>query len=212
MPSFVRNQSIAVTWTTDTCQAVRLQANGNACLVEKCWYGTLGKNGESLAELLLNALKFLGADDSIYVIAGGNGQGWGMADVNMPALKAEEMRAALSFELRKQTPLSSDKLRWGYRICPSQKEATTLPVRLYYVRNESWNSWLKAVDGLHHIDAMVPAPVALDPILEEGALIVPGGHGIPGTYEYSWTATGRQIAPREGGDTLRIAEAIPPAA
>ncbi len=212
MPSFVRTQSIAVTWTTDTCQAVRLQVSGNACQVEKCWQGILGKDGASLAELLLHAVKAVDGDDGIYIVAGGNGQGWGMADLNMPALKPEEMRAALSFELRKQTPLSSDRLRWGYRLLPKKVGETTQPVRLYYVRNEHWNSWLKAIDGLHHVDALLPAPVALDPALEEGSLVIQGGHGIPGSYEYSRTESGRQIAPKEDDTALRIAEALPPSA
>lgn len=208
MLSFNRNQSIAVTWTTDTCRAVRLRVTGNACQVDACWHGEVGKDGASLAELVLNAAKAVGADDSSYIVAGGNGQGWGMADLQMPALKPEELNNALSFELRKQTPLSSDKLHWGYRLLPKKANGTTQPVRLFYVRTEHWNSWLKAANGLHHIDALLPAPVALDPVLEGASLIMPGGPGTPGRYEYAIGENGRVVIPRDETAPLKLSEAL----
>ena len=169
-----RAKAIAVTWTTDSCNAVRVHAVHNSCAVEACWHGELNKDGASLAELLLNAMKALGADDSVYIIAGGNGQGWGMADLEMPAtLKSDELKSALSFELRKQTPIPQEKLLWGYRLLPKGAKDATRPVRLFYVRLEHWASWLKAADGLHHIDALLPAPVALDPVLAGESLVLP---------------------------------------
>lgn len=210
MLSFSRNSAIAVTWTTDTCHAVKLRADGNACRVDVCWKGQTGKDGASLAELLLNAIKNVGGDDSIYIIAGGNGQGWGMADLNMPALKREEMKNALTFELKKQTPLSSEKLHWGYRLLPKRPGNSSQPVRLFYVRTEHWNSWLKAADGLHHIDAILPAPIALDPVLQDASFIMPEPNGAPARYEYAPAETGRVVVPRSDTAPTTLAQAIPP--
>ncbi|MCQ2396408.1 MAG: hypothetical protein MJ106_01770 [Lentisphaeria bacterium] len=210
MLSFTRNLAIAVTWSTDNCQAVRLRADGNVCKVEACWQGQVGKDGASLAELLLHAVKAVGGDDSIYIIAGGNGQGWGMADLNMPSLKRDELKNALTFELKKQTPLSAEKLHWGYRVLPKKAGVATQPVRLFYVRTEHWNSWLKAADGLHHIDAILPAPVALDPVLQDSTFVMPEPHDAPARYEYVPCESGRAVAPRNDNAPLTLAQAIPP--
>ena len=208
-----RAKAIAVTWTTDSCNAVRVHAVHNSCAVEACWHGELNKDGASLAELLLNAMKALGADDSVYIIAGGNGQGWGMADLEMPAtLKSDELKSALSFELRKQTPIPQEKLLWGYRLLPKGAKDATRPVRLFYVRSEHWASWLKAADGLHHIDALLPAPVALDPVLAGESLVLPASHATEGIYEYAPGKGGRAIIPHGEDEPLSLSQAVPPKA
>ncbi len=201
MGIFVRNTSLALTWTPTSCHAVRLEGGSNGCEVVAAWSGECA-GGDSLAELAARAVREVGGNDSIYIVAGGSGQGWGMADLTMPRLKSEELRTALEFEVRKQTPLPGDKLRWGYRLLPQAKRGDgRQPVRLYYVRTEHWESWLKALAGLHHVDAMLPAPAALDPLLAGKALVVPGGEHQPNACEYR----------SEEGRRLIAAAAEPPA-
>ena len=206
MGLFARNNSIAVTWTPNSCHAVRMGVSGNECTVTQAWHGMLGKDGDSTAELVLNAVKALQADDSIFIVAGGQGQGWGMADIKAPALKQEDLRNALAFELRKQTPLSIDQLRWGYRILPAEgKQDQRKNVRLFFIKNDYWTSWMKAVDGLHHLDAMLPAPVALDPVLAGQNLTIPGNSG----QEFRATPDGRQVSPLPDGTALTFQNAFP---
>ncbi|MBR4125186.1 MAG: hypothetical protein IKR13_03200, partial [Victivallales bacterium] len=206
MGLFARNNSIAVTWTPNSCHAVRMGVSGKECVVTKAWHGILGKNGDSAAELVLNALRALQADDSIFIVAGGSGQGWGMADVKAPALKQEDLRNALAFELRKQTPMPLDQLRWGYRVLPGEdKQDQRKRVRLFFVKNDYWTSWMKAIDGLHHLDALLPAPVALDPILDGQNLTILDSSA----YEYRASAEGRQVIPLTGGASVTFEQAFP---
>jgi len=207
MGIFVRNTAIAVTWTPRSCHAVRLQGSTNGCQVVAAWSGET--SGDSLAELVARAVREVGGNDSIYVVAGGSGQGWGMADLTMPRLKYEELRNALEFELRKQTPLPVDKLRWGFRRLPdARKDATGRQrVRLYFMRNEHWDSWLKALGGLHHVDALLPAPVALDPLLEGASLILADAEGVG--FEYRSEGGLRTIVPVSGNAPKELAQALP---
>lgn len=206
---FTRSQAIAVTWSTASCHAVRLCAEGQGARIVQCWQGELGKEGASLAELVLRAVREVGADDQCYLVAGGNGQGWGMADLEMPPLKAEELRNALGFELRKQTPLPPEKLRWGYRVLPRVPGRASRRIRLYYVRTENWNSWLKAMEGLHHADALLPAPVALDPLLAEAPFLLPGAPPADPGYAYVPSPAGRIVQPLSGEAPPALSDTLP---
>ena len=207
MGIFVRNTAIAVTWTPHSCHAVRLQGSSNGCQVAAAWSGET--SGDSLPELVARAVREVGGNDSIYIVAGGSGQGWGMADLNMPRLKSEELRNALEFELRKQTPLPVDKLHWGFRRLPETKRDAKgrQRVRLYFVRGEHWDSWLKALGGLHHVDALLPAPVALDPLLDGASLFLADREGAG--FEYRSEEGLRTIAPLSGNAPKELAQALP---
>lgn len=206
---FTRTQAIALTWTTDACHAVRVAVQGRGARVAAHWHGQAGKECASLAELLMRAVREVGGDDQSYIVAGGNGQGWGMADLVMPPLKREEMQNALAFQLRKQTPLPPDRLRWGYRLLPRKRGDATQKVRLFYVRSENWNSWLKAMEGLHHVDALVPAPVVLDPLLENAPLTLPEEPPATGQYRYEPSPEGRLVSPVAEECAKPFAELLP---
>lgn len=197
---FTRNNSIAITWGPQECHAVRLKAvSGGVCEVSAVWHGVIGMNGaSSVAELVAMAARAVGADDNIYIIAGGGSHGWGMADVTLPAaLSGGELRSALAFELHKQTPLPLDKLTWGYRVLQKGNAAKGVQqrIRLFYVRNENWDGWLKAIGGLHHVDAMLPAPAALDPLLADQTFTAISEGDDAGGYEYRSEHGRRVIAP-----------------
>ncbi len=209
---FIRNKSIAITWTSRECQAVQLRAiSGNTCEVTAAWHGAVGKEGASIAELVAQAARAVGADDTIYIIAGGSNQGWGMADITLPALSGEELRNALSFELHKQTPLPLEKLVWGYRILRKGNAAKSIMqrVRLFYVRSENWDGWMKAIGGLHHVDAMVAAPAALDPLMDGKTLTVLTDSESFSGYEYRSDESGRVIAPVAFETMPALAQLIP---
>lgn len=177
--SYNRNNAIAITWNARECHAVQVKAAGGSCEIAAAWHGCVGTDGASLAELLAAGLRAVGADDSIHIVAGGNEHGWGMADLHMPPLKGDELRNALAFELQKHTPLPADKLCWGYRVIDCGNAAKSIPqhIRLFYMRSESRDSSLKAVAAFHHIDAMLPPPVALDPLLKGRTVTLQGEDG-----------------------------------
>ena len=151
MPHFSRNNSCAFTWTkTGDCHAVHITRKGDRCIVSAHWHGNAGKN-TATAETLSSAKRALGNIDTYFTLAGGSEGGWGMADVLMPELKAEELKNALVFELRKHTPLPVDKLAWGYRMVPSDAQNNRQLVRLFYVRNETWRQWTDAVGGIGQV-------------------------------------------------------------
>ena len=177
MGHFIRNQSIAVIWDARSCRALRLEAKGSTCTVAACWHGETGKDGSSVAELIPMAFKALNGDDSIYTAVAGEG-GWGMNDITLPAaLKGDDLKNALSFELSKQTPLPADRIKWGYRTLENSKDAAERRLRIFFIRNDTWDSWIKAMNGLHHVDAMLPAPVILDPLLAGKVFSAPADGG-----------------------------------
>ena len=115
MVNFVRTISTAVSWTRHCCHVVRLQRFRDGFKVLACWRGEISKE-QSLAELIALGVKQVGAADQEFIVAGGDSTGWGTAELSLPALSGVELKNALQFELRKQTPIPPEKLRWGYRI------------------------------------------------------------------------------------------------
>lgn len=190
MTTFVRTSAVALSWNQRSCSAIRLERGRERFQVAAVWQAEFAQHKElTLAELLTQACKALAVDENTYVLAAGSSQGWGMADIRMPALKNEELRNALSFELRKQTPLPPEKLHWGYRVLPkANKTDAKVTVRLYYVSNEHWDQWITALGGLSHLDGILPAPVALDPLLDGKSLTLAEENG-----------TALQYAPAGGG-------------
>ena len=84
MGKFIRNHSLAITWDSRGCRALRLEAKGGCCRVAAHWQGEVGKDGASVAELLPEAIRALNGDDSIYVAVAGE-SGWSMNDIAVPA-------------------------------------------------------------------------------------------------------------------------------
>jgi Tfp pilus assembly protein PilN len=129
----------------------------------------------SVAECLREGVARLGAGDSALVVAGAADAACGLAEVEVPALKATELRGALGFELSRNCPLPPDLVVWGYRVLPAAK-GTRLPVRLFFLRQTAWEQWLEAVGGLK-LDAIMPPQAALDPILSGSKLTLPVAGG-----------------------------------
>lgn len=199
MPHFSRNNSCAFAWTkAGDCHAVHITRRGQRCIVSAHWHGNAGKN-TAVAEILSNAKRALGNIDSYFTLAGGSEGGWGMADVFMPELKAEELKSALAFELRKHTPLPADKLVWGYRLIPSEAKNKQQLVRLFYVRNETWRQWADAVGGIGQVDMILPPAVALDPLLAGQTVTIPGDSPAS-SFVFTPGAAGRNMTPRGMAD------------
>lgn len=104
MVNFVRTISTAVFWNRQSCHVVRLQRFRDAFKVLACWNGEVSKE-QSLAELIALGVKSVEASDQEFIVAGGDTTGWGSAELQLPALSGAELKSALQFELRKQTPI-----------------------------------------------------------------------------------------------------------
>lgn len=174
MPKFTRNSSVALSWTQDgACHAVRLRrTGGDACRIAATWSGKADKD-HPLAEVLAEAARALNAKDAACLIAAPAIPGWGAADVAMPPLPPEQLHNAIAFELRKHTPLPSDKLVWGYRALAKPKSGEKLRLRLVFVRQDLWRQWCNAAAQLAPLDAILPAPVTLDPLCERQTVTFP---------------------------------------
>lgn len=174
MPKFTRNSSVALSWTQDgACHAVRLRrTGGDACRIAATWSGKADKD-HPLAEVLAEGARALNAKDAACLIAAPAIPGWGAADVAMPPLPPEQLHNAIAFELRKHTPLPSDKLVWGYRALAKPKSGEKLRLRLVFVRQDLWRQWCNAAAQLAPLDAILPAPVTLDPLCERQTVTFP---------------------------------------
>lgn len=164
MVNFVRTISTAVCWNRQSCYVVRLQRYRDTFKVLSCWKGEVSKE-QSLAELISLGVKNVEASDQEFIVAGGETTGWGSAELQLPALSGAELKSALQFELRKQTPIPADKLRWGYRVLESRGKGTR--VRLFYIKEEEWVRWCSALKGLSHVDLILPAQLTLDPLFAD---------------------------------------------
>jgi len=175
-----------------------------------CWQETLGKD-QSLAELVAQGIKTVGGNDQEFIVAGGDHTSWGMADIIMPAIGKEQLKSALAFELRKQTPIPADKLLWGYRLLPATNDQQKQNIRLFYVREEQWRKWMNVLGGINHVDIILPAPLALDPLFADYNIIFPESQGNVG-YRASKSAQQRFIVPNINLAAMTLPEAFPPAA
>ena len=190
-----RGSCAAFSWTKDgQCRGVRLRSSSGGCRVEAFWCADCGGKASAIAESLAAGRKELGLKDNDYCIAGPADGGWGMCDVNVPRLKNEELRQALSFELRKFTPVAAERMTWGYRVLPSSGDG--LHVRLFYARSDVWRKWIEAVTGLGRIDMLAPAPLLLDPMLNSETVTYPGRE----CFSYVPSASGRDIVPAASGN------------
>ena len=144
-------------------------------------------------------------------LAGATDSGWGMADVDMPNLKAAELRNALSFELRKHTPLPVERLTWGYRVLAKKNNENRVLVRLYYLKSDIWRQWVEAASGLGQLDVLLPPPVALDPLLNGKTVFFPG-RNTHDCFRFVPSGSGRAIVAAAGPESERpqtLAEALP---
>ena len=198
MTIFSRTSCAAFTWdSTGECRGVLVQGRGDRVRVRAFWQAKAGPDS-SVAECLRDGFAALGAGDSTLVVAGAADAACGLAEVEVPALKTTELRAALGFELARHCPLPSERVAWGYRVLPGNAKRTRLPARIFYLRQAAWERWIEAVGGLK-LDAIVPPAAVLDPLLAdvgvvlpvsggESFLLSPDGHG------------GRTVAAADGKD------------
>ncbi len=173
---YARSTSAAFTWSPEgRCRGVILTRDARGCHVSARWGAESEHRTADLAEALAAGRKALNCADAMFCVAGPTNGGWGMAELEMPELKQEELRNALAFELRKRTPLPPDRLVWGYRVLKhAAGKDGRMKVRLFYVKRDSWRQWMAIARGLAHVDLISPAPVLLDPLAEGQAVTVPG--------------------------------------
>ncbi|MBR0457890.1 MAG: hypothetical protein IJJ26_01515 [Victivallales bacterium] len=177
MMKYARSTSAAFTWSPEgRCRGVLLMRDARGCHVSARWGADTEHKTADLAEALAAGRKALNCAEAMFCVAGPTNGGWGMAELEMPELKQEELRNALAFELRKRTPLPPDRLVWGYRVLEhAASKEERMKVRLFYVKRDSWRQWMAVARGLAHVDLIAPAPVLLDPLAEGQAVVVPGG-------------------------------------
>ncbi|MGI6356475.1 MAG: hypothetical protein ACOX6W_15490 [Lentisphaeria bacterium] len=211
MPHYVNNSCLAFTWSSlGQCRGVRLRRSGDRCRVEAFWGDDTGR-AVSLAETLAAGRRTLGGSEMTVCLAGATDSGWGMADVDMPNLKAAELRNALSFELRKHTPLPVERLTWGYRVLAKKNNENRVLVRLYYLKSDIWRQWVEAASGLGQLDVLLPPPVALDPLLNGKTVFFPG-RNTHDCFRFVPSGSGRAIVAAAGPESERpqtLAEALP---
>ena len=136
---------------------------------------------ESLSTRLAEGIRCLAAREETVIIAGGAGTCGGMADIEMPKLAAENLGNAISFQVGKHAPVSTDKLVWGYRVLPGKTTAQQQLVRLVYMREGEWGKWVDHLSGLDHgVDLIIPATAVLDPLLDDRDVFVADPNGTDG--------------------------------
>jgi Tfp pilus assembly protein PilN len=165
MTTFTGTSAIALTWTpAGWCRGVRVERARDRCCVVQWWEAQKGAD-RSIAETLADGLRALDPAGTTIVVAGGDDSACGCFDLEMPALRPEELRNALTFEVRRCAPVPDEKLTWAYRVLPGAS-GSRLRIRLYYVRQTIWEHHLEDVSALAHgLDMIIPPAAALDPVL-----------------------------------------------
>ncbi len=171
-----------------------MRGRGERLSVQARWQAKADASA-TVAECLAEGLAALGGGESVLVVAGAADAACGLAEVSVPALKANELRGALGFEVARNCPLGMDRVAWSYRRLP-MASGTRLPIRLFYLRQTAWEQWLESVSGLR-LDALIPPQAALDPVLAERDLLLPTASGE--CFLFARTAKeGRSVRPATG--------------
>lgn len=175
---------IALTWDeAGACRGVRMIRQGTRYSVVSYWQSSAVPE-DNISSVLAQGLQELGGDEDIPVIVGSTGYEFCFTDLSMPDLDIENLRNALRFELTKQAPLRDDKLVWGFRKIGSTNKKQII-IRLAYLRETQWGHILDRLGELAgNIDAFIPPPAALDPILEGTALYIQSGKEKGNDYLY----------------------------
>ena len=198
-----RGRGAGFSWTPDGhCCGVLVESVSGKCRVTAYWSADAGAKSAGIAEALSTARHTLGLGDTDYCVAGPAGGGWGMADIQMPQLKADALQSALAFELRKLTPVPVERLTWGYRMLGVAEDGKAR-LRIFYARTDFWRKWLEIANGLGHIDIFAPAPVLLDPLFGDSPVIFTS----EGVFTYMPGANGREAMP--GGDAETLEAMLP---
>ncbi len=198
MHSLISKACIALTWdNAQSCRGVKLVRRGDHFAVVSQWQSESGgENEPSVA--LVDGARALGADANTPMIVGSDACDFGFADLTMPSLDRDNLRNALRFELNKHAPVSQDKLAWGFRVLGAADD-DHIRVRLAYIPETQWRRWLDIVSGLsHHVDLIMPAPAALDPLLSGTALYVATDER--NGYLFTPEDDGREVLISDGSD------------
>ena len=209
----VRRSCTAFSWNAEgQCLGLRLESEaGGKVRIAAIWKAELKSREQeqkgALAEMLSEGHRQLGVNDASYCLASPMEGAWGMADLEMPMLREQELRAALAFELRKKTPLPAEQLVWGYRILDTtqQGQAKRVRLRLLYVKKDVCRKWLSAATGLSKLDILAPAPVLLDPLFSDVSVSMPG----KASFSYVQGENGREAVPFELPANATISELLP---
>lgn len=167
MGDYARKSCIALTWADDgRCWGVHLRHARRRLNVSLFWHSP-AVDGQGVSSRLAEGFRVLQPRESTAVVAGGVGCHCGLVDLTMPKLGPDDLRSALSYELTKHAPISTDQLVWGYRLLPNG-ERTQQRVRLVCMREADWGRWTDDVSGLGQgVDMILPPPAALDPVLSD---------------------------------------------
>lgn len=197
---FTRTCCLALTWDADRrCRGLRLRRAGDTYTVEKNWQAQAAE-GQTLGACLSEGIRALGADETCSIAVGPTACVTGLTDLQMPRLAPLDLRKALAFELKRQVPVVSDHLVWGYRVLPGGNGPQKHPVRIAYFRGSDWGKLLDELGGIvPGIDHLLPPAAAVDPVLAERALFVAGLQG-----------TGFLLAPTANGAREITPTAAPP--
>jgi hypothetical protein len=177
MTTFTGTTAIALTWNAaGHCQGVRLRRVRDRCRVVQWWQAEKAP-GRSVAETLAEGLRSLDPGGNPTVVACCDDAASGCIDLDMPDLRPDELRNALTFELRRSAPVADETLTWAYRLLPG-RSGPQIRVRVYYVRQATWERLLDDVSLLSHsLDLIIPPAAALDPVLA-GTPVCLGGAGL----------------------------------
>ncbi|MFA6815296.1 MAG: hypothetical protein WCS73_03285 [Lentisphaeria bacterium] len=209
MSKFARTTSIAITWSQNSCQLLSLQIHRNQYIVTGFWVGEKTKDS-SMPNLIAQGIKALNKDENCYIVAGGSCSGWGFADLSMPAMPQNEMHNALTFELKKYTPISQDKLHWGYRLIPNPHPHSKQPknLKLFYIKQDIWNQWLNNLGAIHHVDTILAPAISLIPLFRDKTVQLPDceKHIL---YQYENSGEKTYVTTQPWKNVLSLEEALP---
>lgn len=178
MGMFANRSCMALTWTADgQCRGVHLLRTRDGCRLLRSW-ASGPDQGKSIAARLAAGFRELACQANTVVVAGGGGSRAAFVDLEMPELKPDELRSALTFEVARFAPIATEKLVWGYRTLPANGDGRL--VRLIFLREEEWTRWLDHVSGLGHgLDCVMPPETVTDPLFRDREVwFGPDGNGL----------------------------------
>lgn len=169
MTLFSHQRSIALGWDrAGRMTGLCLERQGRGFRIA----GIASGAAEDLSDQAREVLQALRRDPETRVVIGGGMDDACCADLKLPPLADTDRHHAIRSAWQQLAPGRPERLCWGYRLLPVESTAAGHRVRLIFLDVDTWDRCTAVAASIPGgVDAILPAPAALDPVLADRAVV-----------------------------------------
>lgn len=152
-----------------TCYGVLLSRDGQNYKIIDSW-SEKAKNQDSTAALISEGYVTLKVRENDLIVAGEMGMKCSFADIRQPLMKHVDMKKSLNFTLSAHFPVDPQDLTWAYRVVHEKDDSGLAHVRLFSMKNKTWNEWVDQISSIK-LDRVIAPAVVADAVIDKPAYI-----------------------------------------